>query len=385
MEKKSPFILDRAIPLYPSMALFLDYIPGVDDRSSRDKNKPSSHRRRNPRTGELGAVRTTLQGVVRSLVLTQLDHRLNDNPGDYSLLKLGGTNWYARSFEKWHEWDFPCFPFPRIKKAFQDLIEAGYILARSQVDFPMEGLEIADRKALLRVMRVYTGKAFGIDYAKLETDMAADERVAAYFERFPGRTKPVAEPVTPDQDDPTDGSGRSDTPDRDDPTPRIETIRQSGSGRSDRADQDDPTERIEPIRDQQSPDQQSLDQSLSSAAAAEAAAPPDPDSRRADLPENLPPMDQVQQFSYMKLLSMNVDPAIASDYARNRSPIQIEAWIDYVVRANRPGSNIKPVSNPGGFLRSMLEHPDNLPREPKSTPAAGERFLSGHLADEIKH
>lgn len=374
MTKASPFIQDRAIPLYPGLAMFLDYLPGVDTAKRQRTSK---------KTGKTSEVTMTTRGMVRALVLTQLDHRLQDNPADRDLLVRDGARWYARSYESWHYWDFRHFmSFPTMKRAFQQLAAAGYILRRSQTDFITPDLALPDRKAILKVMHVYNGLAWGIDYERLEEAMANNAEVQAYYA---SQREPLRDEKGSDQPDPTRPG--SDQPD---PTPRISLIRQSGSGRSDPPDQPDPTGGISLIRDQQSLDQTPDQRSAESSAAAEPAPPPDQIPGGSNLTENRQPvtppveLDEEQRTGYMKLAAYYIDPDDALDIVQRCKLSQIEAWMDYIRRANEPGSKLKPVERPSGYLVAMLKNPKNYPKPAPKPEPPGQRFKSGPFANDIK-
>ena len=261
MTRSSPFILDRAIPLYPGLASFLDYLPGVDK---------AARQRRSKKTGKVSPVTMTTRGMIRALVIVQLDHRLRDNPADRDLLVRDGVIWYARSYASWHWWDFRMFMSqPTMTRAFQQLAAAGYIRMRKQTDFVTPDMPLTEAKVIQKVMHVYNGLAWSIDYEKLETAMAASPGIQEYY----ASREPLLASEGSDQADQTRAG--SDQPDR---TPAISLIRQVRSGRSDLSDQPDQTGLISLIRDQQSLDQTpDQNQTESSAAAADAAARP-PDS-----------------------------------------------------------------------------------------------------------
>jgi hypothetical protein len=89
---------------------------------------------------------------------------------------------------------------------------------------------------------------------------------------------------------------------------------------------------------------------------------------------------------YAKLAAHHVDSERAIELIKTRKPDQIDAWLDYIRRANTPGSGMKPVANPGGFLVKMLDHPENYPRSKKEMPITPEeKYLSGPLASELNH
>jgi len=360
MSKSSPFILDRAIPVFPSLALFLDYLPGIDDRNARDKKKPRQREYIHGRSKKPVQIGVTMRGIQRQQILTQLDHRLIDSPRDNHLVLADGVRWYACTYEEWSEADLQYLPPYAVKKAFQDLIEAGYIKARPQLDFMQLSDGRLDRKKLMRVTGVYKGLAFTIDYEKLETDMAASPKVQAYFASSQPRRTILPGPVSSDRPDPMSDQGDPDT--------GIRVIPRDGSGRSDvreeQRDQGDPTPRIRVIRDQQSPDQQSA---VSDSAAATTSADQKPDQipGEGDLTKNRQPivLNEVQAITYAKLVASGLDTSIAKDYTLNREPAQIDAWLDYIRRTRLPNTELKPVKNPGGFLRDMLKNPQNYPRD----------------------
>ena len=383
MSRSSPFILDRAIPLYPGLACFLDFLPGVDPE------KPRS--RKNKKTGKISEVSMTTRGMVRALVLTQLDHRLQDNPADRDLLVRGGARWYARSYESWHWWDFKMFMSrPTMTRAFQDLAAAGYILRRNQTDFLNPDMPLAEQNAVKKVMHVYNGLAWGIDYQALEAAMASNPQVQAYYAE---RTSIMVFGTSDQPDQTRPGSDQADQ------TPRISLIA--------RSDQPDRTSLISLIARSDQPDQRSAEsyqtpdqiQTESSAAAEQpesrtgaedsnkrATAPPDEPAGDAAQPLYLQ-LDNDQRMTYATLVSHHVDPKDAADIVQRCQPKQIDAWLDYVRRANMPGSNLPEVRNPGGYLVKMLEHPDNYPRPEKKKPTAEEKFLNGPLgsSSNINH
>ena len=382
MSKSSPFILDRAIPLYPGLAMFLDFLPGVDPATSR--------KRTNKKTGKTSPVSMTTRGMIRALVLTQLDHRLRDNPADRDLLIRDGMTWYARSYASWHYWDFRMFmSFPTMKRAFQDLAAAGYIRTRKQTDLVTGEIPLAERNAVKKIMHVYNGVAWSLDYEKLEADMASHAEVQAYY----ADRERAALPESSDQADPTGA-----TSDQPDPTPRISLIRQVGSGRSDSRDQADPTGGISLIRDQQSLDQtpsQPLSE-FSAAADTDSQTGAEENKRAiAEVPATPPVKEKeplyknlttAQVGTYGHLVSaFHVDPKDAADIAQRCDPEQIKAWEDYILRANTPGSGLKEVGNPGGYLVAMLKHASNYPRPVKGPAQPGDRFLRGPMAGEIDH
>ena len=92
-------------------------------------------------------------------------------------------------------------------------------------------------------------------------------------------------------------------------------------------------------------------------------------------------------MTYTTLITQyQVDPKDAADIAERCEPGQIEAWRDYIRRANTSGSGLKEIGNPGGYLVAMLKHASNYPRPVKpAAPKDGTRFLAGPLGKEIKH
>lgn len=364
MTKSSPFIQDRAIPVYPALALFLDYLPGVDDHGSRDKSKARPRKYTHGRSGKPAEVGATLRGLQREIIMTQLDHRLMNSPRDNYLVVDGdGVRWYACTYEEWRDIDLQFLPFYAIKKGFQDLIEAGYIKARPQTDFMQLADGRLDRKKLMRVTGVYNGKAFTIDYDKLEADMTASAKVQAYYARNQPRRTLLPAPVSSDQGDPTSDQGdQTSVRER-----RINAIRGVGSGRSEEhegtSDQGDPTPRIRVIRESAESLNQHLDSFDSAATTTSADQEPDRRPERGELTENrqAPELSETQVIAFAKLTAHGLDIAVARDYALNREERQINAWLDFIRRANTPGSELKPVRNPGGFLRDMLSVPGNYP------------------------
>jgi hypothetical protein len=372
MSKSSPFIRDRSIPLYPGLACFLDFLPGIDPDTAR--------RRTNKDTGKVSQVSMTTRGIIRSLVLTQLDHRLRDNPADRDLLIRDGVAWYARSYESWHYWDFRMFMSqPTMKRAFQDLAAAGYILTRKQTDFITPDLPLNEANAIKKIMHVYNGLAWSIDYDRLEAAMADNPEVQAYYARMESRAA-----NTSDQPDQT--TSTSDQPDQ---TPRISLIRQVGSERGGGSDQPDPTSGISLIRHQQSLDQ-NQDQRSAEIPPPSAAPPLEPASGMGDdLTENrqaLPALVDDQIISYARLTAIGVQTRRAQELARTRTFQQITAWLDYIRQCNAPGSTATRIKSPAGYVVEMLKNPENMPRNgDRPEPADGSRFLAGEYGDEINH
>lgn len=396
MKEPNQLIDDRVIPLSPVLALYLGYLPGIDDRDARDKSKPR------PRRRETG-ITSSQRGINRALVLTQVNHRLKDSaPTDRRLFAREDTRWYARTYREWHTWDFPFMAYATMVKTFQDLVDAGYLLARLETEFVKPDDLIVDRRALLRVMGVYNGKCFSIDSEKLAQDMAGDDRVRAYYAvMFPNRTTPEDDPatsdqpdqtplnsgLTSDQDDQTVRSGRSDPPDQVD-----QRVRSGRSGGSDHPDQ------------RSSESESAGDQSLAESSAAEAAPPPtdsrtgaeenkkaNPEPPTPAPAESIQPLylqlsDQ-QKTAYMRLAAYHVDEREAIEFVQTCALDQITAWCDYVKRANAPDSKLTNVRNPGGYIRDMLRKgPRNYPSPaPKPEPDDGTRFLTGKYAGEINH
>lgn len=366
MTKASPFIQDRAVPVYPSLAIFLDYLPGVDDHSSRDKSKIRQREYVHGRSKKPAKVGTTLRGLQREIILTQLDHRLIDSPRDNHLvIDDAGGRWYACTYEEWQEADLQFLPFYAIKKTFQDLIEAGYIKERPQTDFMQLSDGRLDRKKLMRVTGVYKGKCFTIDYEKLEADMTASVKVQAYYARNQPRRTLLPAPNSSDQGDPmTDQGDPSSMGEQ-----RINAIRGDGSGRSEvregMPDQGDPTPRINVIRESAESLNQQTDSLDSAASTTSADQEADPTPGRGDLTENRQALelDDGQVILFAKLTAHGLDIEIARDYALTRKQAQIDAWLDYIRRSRQPGSELKPVKNSGGFLRDMLKNPSNYPRD----------------------
>lgn len=371
--------------MFPGLAGFLDFLPGVDSETSR--------KRQDKDTGKISPVTMTTRGMIRALVLTQLDHRLFDNPADRDLLVRDGVHWYARSYESWHWWDFRMFMSrPTMTRAFQDLAAAGYVMRRKQTDFVTSDMPLAEQNAVKKVMHVYNGLAWAIDYQKLEADMASNATTQAYFLTVGPKHVLSLSGKSSDQADQTDAG--SDQPDQ---TPRISLIRQ--------CDQPDQTSAISLIRLSDQADQRSAEsiQTPDQIQTEPSAAADEPDSRTGAeenkrttvqppaAPAGFTPdplymrLDNAQRITYSKLTTLHVDPAKAADIVQRCDPNQIEAWFEYIHRANAPGSGLVEVKNPGGFLIKVLAHPDSWPRPEKKPATPAQKYLGGTLGSDIKH
>jgi hypothetical protein len=397
MSARSPFIQDRAIPLYPGLALFLDYLPGVDDRLPRNKKAKSISRQKRNKAGEVIGVKASYRGMQRALVLTQLDHVLRDSaPTDRRLFIRGTVTWYARSYREWHNMDFPFMPFSTMVKAFQDLIDGGYIMARSETAFVAPDAQIADRKALMRILGSYNGKAFSIDYPKLERAMTAHTGVQAYFaDRFRARSEPPAPKEGSDQGDQTRDQG-DQTRDQGDQTPAIRVI-----AIPDQGDQT-PAIRVIAIPDQgdqtRSDVNQSLDQTRSESSSDQAPAGLIEDSQTSDDRTEKPfklPLGYTK--SYGMLTRYGIGKKRAEQLALIASPDRIEAWMQDIDGRREAGT----LEGTGtGYLKTMLEQegawppghkrkeysqtdPEYYDEPNMANPPSGKRFLSGKYAGEI--
>jgi hypothetical protein len=390
MVKENQLTDDRVIPLSPALALFLGYLPGVDDRNQREK-KASTHRRDK-------GIMTSQRGVNRALVLTQLNHRLKDSaPTDRRLFSSEEARWYARSYREWHTWDFCFMTYATMVRTFQDLMAAGYVVARREVEFTQADERITDRRSLMRVMGVYNGKCFSIDYPKLEQAMLADERVQAYYRlMFPARTAPEDDEATSDRPDHTRDRGdhtrdRGDhTRDRGDHTPEIGAI----TGR-DRGDHTPEIGAITPPRSGRSEiiSSKSAVHQQDQAGPSSSSGPPgpEPDSRKGDdpEPESSPAPGLGYTKAYALLTRYGIEHTKADELAKTSTPDCVEAWIDYIWLPN--AERKRTIENKVGYLIKMLTQVGAWPPGHKrsaaeqAAPAPGRRFLNGPHRDEITH
>lgn len=364
---KSPLVADRAVPLYPSLAIFLDHLPGVD------------------KTVRKGREGRSYKGMMRALVLTQLHHQLVDSRGDNPRLYIDpdGRRWYARTYAEWHGWDFPYLPAAAVTRLFQDLVKAGIIISKSDVDFLTRADE-STRKMLLRAFRIYNRKAFSIDYDALEARMAADLDVQDYYRTmFPRRSAALGlgdeeftsdqGDQTSDQGDPTVRSGRSD--------PLIRVIRQSDQG-----DQTDHDQSLDQNPDQKPESDSSSPNPLLNPPASETASPKGGDEAGDETarPDPLDERIEAYEAAYQLLKAQGIHEVVATKLAAKVPPSLIQSWLDIklaALRSKREGG-LGVRSWPGFLIRVLEERqpPPEVEARPKT-----EGDWTGRAAGRINH
>jgi hypothetical protein len=313
-------LLDSAfIPLYPSLVELLASLPGLDK--------------------ETDSVRTTGRGMLRALVMAQLQYRLSNGRKDRRRVSFDNRTWYVRSYREWQFFDFPFVALPTVKRTFQELRQAGYVLARPDI---MPVNEAAVRGVLNRL-------AYSIDYQRLALLIGALAEIYEAADLAGGR----------DHGDPGSGSPRSGV--------GITMIR----GR----DHGDPTMLYESDQKEIHAIHQSSSETLT-------------DSRTGD--DHNPILEQLQTERISQLLTSLGSPYdISASKARElandptTTDERITAWLRYIDQRRASGSIRRSAS---GYLISMLAIPNAWPpRGDKQEVLSGDDYIQGKYADEIEY
>jgi hypothetical protein len=310
-------LLDSAfIPLYPSLVELLASLPGLDK--------------------ETDSVRTTGRGMLRALVMAQLQYRLSNGRKDRRRVSFDNRTWYVRSYREWQFFDFPFVALPTVKRTFQELRQAGYVLARPDI---MPVNEAAVRGVLNRL-------AYSIDYQRLALLIGALAEIYEAADLAGGR----------DHGDP----GL-------DPGIGIPTIRGRVPG--------DPTMLYRSDQKEIHAIHQSSSETLT-------------DSRTGD--DHNPILEQLQTERISQLLTSLGSPYdISASKARElandptTTDERITAWLRYIDQRRASGSIRRSAS---GYLISMLAIPNAWPpRGDKQEVLSGDDYIQGKYADEIEY